>query len=248
MLNATSKRAVVIQSVLGLVALAGTAAVAVLLAHQPQPPAPPPPSPTPAQAAVMLHTAGLAPESLAAAGVTASQTTDALLRIRDQLPQLAAQFDAAHNAYSAASIEHDRLERLVRSGRGAEQDVAALHTARTQLQAAAAQRDAATLAFVQAADLGPEVNNRLAALSDRRGDGLAIPYRAATRPDADWHALRQALASTDIHTRLGEDVPQPARAVVLANDALPAVAAARASLDANGAAVNTAWNNAVNQQ
>jgi hypothetical protein len=180
----------------------------------------------------MLHTAGLAPESLAAAGVTASQTTDALLRIRDQLPQLAAQFDAAHNAYSAASIEHDRLERLVRSGRGAEQDVAALHTARTQLQAAAAQRDAATLAFVQAADLGPEVNNRLAALSDRRGDGLAIPYRAAT----------------DIHTRLGEDVPQPARAVVLANDALPAVAAARASLDANGAAVNTAWNNAVNQQ
>jgi hypothetical protein len=245
-MNATSKRAVAIQSVLGLVALAGTAAVAVLLARQPQP-QPQPPLPSPAQTAVMLHAVSLTPDALAAAGVTASQTTEALLRIRDQLPQLASQFDAAHNSYSAESIEHDRLERLVRSGKGTEQDVVALHTARTQLQAAAAQRDAATLAFVQAADLGPEVNTRLAALSDRRGDGLAIPYRAATRPDADWLALRQALASADIHTRLGEEVPQPARAVVLANDALPAVANARASLDANGPAVNTAWNQAVNQ-
>lgn len=246
-MNATSKRAVAIQSVLGIVALAGTAAVAVLLARQPQPPAPPPPSPTPAQAAVMLHTAGLAPESLAAAGVTASQTTDALLRIRDQLPQLASQFDAAHNAYSAARTEHDRLERLVRSGKGTEQDVAALATARTQLRAAAAQRDTVTQAFIQTADLGPEVNTRLATLSNRLGDGLPIPYRAAERGEADWLALRHALASTDIHTRLGEDVPQPARTVLLANDALPAVAAARAGLDANGPAVATAWNNAVNQ-
>ncbi|MBL9030843.1 MAG: hypothetical protein JNM80_03940 [Phycisphaerae bacterium] len=245
------KRAVVIQSVLVMVALAGAATAAVLLARQPQPPqppAPPPPLPTPAHVAFMLHAAGLAPDTLAAAGVTASQTTEALLRVREQLPQLASQFDAAQNTYSAASIEHDRLERLVRSGKGAEQDPAALATARTQLRAAATQRDAVTLVFVQAADLGPEVTAHLAALSDRRGDGLAIPYRAATRPDADWLALRHALASADIHTRLGEDVPQPARAVVLANDALPAVAAARASLYANGAAVNTAWNNAVNQQ
>jgi hypothetical protein len=196
----------------------------------------------------MLHTAGLAPESLAAAGVTASQTTDALLRIRDQLPQLASQFDAAQNVYSAARIEHDRLERLVRSGAGTAQDVDSLQTARTQLRAAAAQRDAATQAFVQAADLGPEVNTRLAALSDRRGDGLPTPYRAATRPDADWLALRHAIASTDIHTRLGEDVPQPARAVILANDSIPAIANARASLDANGPAVTAAWNQAVNQQ
>ena len=247
-MNATSKRAVAIQSVLGVIALAGTAAVAVLLAHQPQPPAPPPPSPTPAQAAVMLHTAGLAPEPLAAAGVTASQTSDALLRIRDQLPQLAPQFDAAQTAYSDAGIEHDRLERLVRSGKGTEQDVAALATARTQLRAAAAQRDSATQAFVQTADLGPEVNARLAALADRRGDGLPTPYRAAERGEADWLALRHALASAAIHTRLGEDVPQPARTVILANDALPAVATALASLDTNAAAVAQAWNNAVYQQ
>lgn len=246
-MNATSKRAVAIQSVLGVIALAGTAAVAVLLAHQPQPPAPPPPSPTPAQAAVMLHTAGLAPEPLAAAGVTASQTSDALLRIRDQLPQLAPQFDAAQNAYSAARIEHDRLERLVRSGKGTEQDVAALATARTQLRAAATQHDAVTLAFVQAADLGPEVTARLAALRDRRGVDLPSHYRAATRPDADWLAIRHALASTDIHARVGEDVPQPARAVILANDSNPAVATAYASLQANRAAVEAAWIQAVNQ-
>ena len=250
-MNATSKRAVVIQSVLVMVALAGAATAAVLLARQPQPPeppAPPPPLPTPAHAAVMLHAAGLAPDTLAAAGVTASQTTAALQRIRDQLPQLASQFDAAQNAYSAASIEHDRLERLVRSGKGAEQDAAALATARTQLRAAATQRDAATLAFVQAADLGPEVTARLAALSDRRGVDLPSHYRAATRPDADWLAIRHALASTDIHARLGEDVLQPARAVILANDSNPAVATAYASLQSNRAAVEAAWIQAVNQQ
>jgi hypothetical protein len=196
----------------------------------------------------MLYSAGLAPDVMAAAGLTATQTTAALERVREQLPQLASQFDAAQNAYSAARIEHDRLERLVRSGAGTPQDVAALQTARTQLRAAAAQRDTATQAFVQAADLGPEVNARLAALSDRHGDGLPTHYSAATRAEADWLALRQALASTDIHTRLGDDLPQPARAVILANDALPAVATALASLQANGPAVNQAWNQAVGQQ
>jgi hypothetical protein len=246
-MNATSKRAVAIQSVLGLIALAGTAAVAVLFARQPQPPQPPPPLPSPAQTAVMLHTAGLAPEPLAAAGMNASQTTAALQRIYEQLPQLAAQFNTAYDAYSAARIEHDRLERLIRSGKGTEQDVAALATARTQLRAAAAQRDTATQAFIQTADLGPDVNTRLAALSDRRGDGLPTPYRAAELGEADWLALRNALASADIHTRLGEDVPQPARAVILANDAIPAVANARASLQANGAAVQAAWTATVGQ-
>jgi hypothetical protein len=247
-MNATSKRAVAIQSVLGVIALAGTAAVTVILARQPQPPAPPPPFPSPAQTAVMLYSAGLAPDALAAAGVTASQTTDALLRVREQLPPLASQFDAAHNAYSAASIEHDRLERLARSGKGTEQDIAALAAARTQLRAAAAQRDSAIEAFVQAADLGPEVTARLATLGDRRGADLPTHYRAATRPDPDWHALRQALASADIHARLGEDVPQPARAVVLANDSNPAVANALAGLQTNGPAVQAAWSQAVNQQ
>jgi hypothetical protein len=250
-MNATSKRAIATQSVLGLIALAGTAAVAVLFARQPQPPqppAPPPPLPSPAQTAIMLYSAGLAPDALAAAGVTASQTTDALLRVREQLPPLASQFDAAHNAYSAASIEHDRLERLVRSGKVTEQDIAALAAARTQLRAAAAQRDSAIEAFVQAADLGPEVTARLATLGDRRGADLPTHYRAATRPDPDWHALRQALASADIHARLGEDVPQPARAVVLANDSNPAVANALAGLQTNGPAVQAAWSQAVNQQ
>lgn len=249
-MRTTAKRAVAIQAVIGLVALAGTATVAVLLAHQPQSPPPPPPAPlpSPAQVAVILYSAGLAPEPLAAAGVTAPQTTDALLRIRDQLPQLASQFDAAQDAYSAASIEHDRLERLVRSGAGSPQDAAALESARTQLQSAAAQRDAAIQAFVQTADLGPEITARLAALRDRRGEELPTHYRAAERTDADWLALRHALAAADIHTRLGEDVPQPDRAVILANDSLSAVANAYASLQANGPAVNQAWSQAVNQQ
>lgn len=246
-MNATSKRAIATQSVLGFIALAGTAAVAVLFARQPQPPPPPPPL-GPAQVAVMLHSAGLGPDAMAAAGVTATQTTAALLRVREQLPQLASQFESAHDTYSAASIEHDRLERLVRSGAGTPQDLAVLETARTQLQAATVQHDAAIHAFVQAADLGPEINARLAALHDRRGRGLPTHYRAAPRPDADWLALRHALASAEIHTRMGEDIPQPARAVILANDGLPAVATARASLDANGPAVTAAWNNAVNQQ
>lgn len=248
MLNVTSKRAVVIQSVLVMVALAGAATAAVLLARQPQPPAPPPPLPTAAQAAVMLHAAGLTPDTLAAAGVIASQTTTALQRIRDQLPHLASQFDAAHNAYSAASIEHDRLERLVRSGKGTEQDVAALQTARTHLRAATARRDTAMQAFVQTADLGAEVSARLALMHDPRGDGIPMHYRAAARPDAEWIALRHALAAAEIYARLDEDVPQPARAVILANDSNPAVATAYASLQANGPAVAAAWNQAVNQQ
>ncbi len=246
-MNTTSKRAVAIQSVLGLVALAGTAAVTVLLARQPQPQPPAPPAST-ARLAVMLHTAGLKPDGLAAAGVTPSQTTAAILRVREQLPQLAAQFDATQDAYSAASIEHDRLERLVRSGAGTRQDAAALAAARTQLQAAAAERASAIRAFIQTADLGPEVASRVAALGDRRGDGLPTHDRAAARSDGEWLALRHARASAEVHTRLGEKVPQPARAVILASEGNPAVAAALANLQVNGAAVEAAWTQAVNQQ
>ncbi|MCC6285057.1 MAG: hypothetical protein IT439_07100 [Phycisphaerales bacterium] len=247
MMNATSNRAVAVHAVLGLVSAAGVAAAAALVAFQPQPSSPAQPLPAPTQTAVMLHAAGLAPDAMAAAGVTAAQTTDAILRIRESLPQVAAQFTAAHNASSAASIEHDRLERLVRSGAGTQDDVTALAAARTQLQAATAQRDTAVQAFVQAAELGGEVNARLAALGDTRGRELPLHYAAASRPDDAWIALRHALASADIHTRLGEEVPQAARDVILAADSDAAVIAARVNLENNGPAVAEAWNQAVGQ-
>ncbi len=249
-MNATSKRATVIQSALGLVAVAGITAAAALFAYQPQPsppsqPVPAQPVPSPAQTAVLLYAAGLTPDAMAAAGVTAAQTTDAILRIREHLPQLAAQLTTAHNACSAASIEHDRLDRLVRSGAGSQEDAAALAAARTQLQTATAQRDAAAQAFVQSAELDDNVVARLAAFRDARGRELPIHYAAADRSDGAWIALRHALASTDIHTRLGEEAPQPARDVILAADADQAVAAALVNLQTNGPAVTQAWNQAI---
>lgn len=231
------------------VSVAGLVAVSVLMARQAQPHQPPEPqpapAPTPAQVAAMLHAAGLAPDALAAAGLTAAQAAAALERVNTQLPTLSTQFRAAAEAHAAARREHDRLERLVRSGTGTAQDLLALESARAQLQSAAAQRDAATQAFVSATELGPEFTARLATLHDPRGEGFPRHHRAAQRTDAQWQSLRYALASSTVHERLGLEVPAPARAVILASEAHPAVAAAAAGLSSNGAAVASAWNQAL---
>lgn len=189
----------------------------------------------------MLHAVGLTPDAMTAAGVNATQATASLNRIREQLPQLASQFDAAHDAFGAARIETDRLQRLVRSGVDSTQNAAALVSVRLQIQAATAQRDAAIQAFLRTAELGLEVNARLAIIRDRRCEGIPTQYLAASQPETDLLPLRHALASAAIHTRLGEDVPPGVRATILASDSNPAVATASTRLQANQAAVAAAW-------
>lgn len=240
----TGNRAIAVQSGLGLVVVLAIGIAAAFSYHRP---GRQPATITAGQLAHLLHATGLTPEPLAASGVTAQQTTAIITRMRQQAPQLASQLISAEQAYEAAYREHDRLERLVRSGTATAQDVTALTASAAALQTARSDLSAVVQGALEeaAAVIGANAAATIGAVRNTSDTGLAIPYRVIARSSADWVALRNAVAARDIRTRLGELPPARSVALIASAEADPAVAAARVSLELNSAAVATAWNQAV---
>ncbi|MCW5775663.1 MAG: hypothetical protein KIS87_04355 [Phycisphaeraceae bacterium] len=222
-----------------LLASLGSSGVLFLPRHAEEPAAP-----TAVELAAALHRVGLSPERLAAAGLTANETSalvrDAAAHLDGERFQALKQADAA---VREASRDVQRLERLARSGRAAGNDLGDLTTARATLAAAESTLGSALGAFYEAAAgglAGPKAA-RLATLRANAGWDLPVQYLAASRSEAEWVALRDALASLRICERLGEDPHHGCTTLVAQADADSSVANAKAALDANIAAVTGAF-------
>lgn len=205
-------------------------------------PAEPPPPANTEFAGVLLRI-GLGADTLAAAGITS-----------EQVPALVAAVARNHSAvtlqsrdevYISARQTHDRLRRLVQSGKGSSEDVFALREAETVLISAKNGKEN------YLADLGRQalatVSSEQAALVTRiqvNGSwSLPTQYLVKDRSEAEWVALRAALASKRISEQDEEEVlSQAARDALSAADAVSEVATARVNLDSRIAAVQTAWN------
>ncbi|MCL4743430.1 MAG: hypothetical protein KJZ54_14635 [Phycisphaerales bacterium] len=223
-----------------LLASLGSSGVLFLPRHtaEPRPP-------TAVELAAALHRVGLAPERLAAAGLTVVETTALVQNAAAHLD--GERFLALQQAEAAsrdAGRDVQRLERLARSGRATENDLGDLATARAALAAAETALNAALGALSDAAAdglAGPKAA-RLATLRANAVWDLPVQYLAAPRGEAEWVALRDALANLRISARLGEDPHQGCSTLVAQCDADSGVANAKAALDANLAAVESAFN------
>jgi hypothetical protein len=99
----------------------------------------PPPPPATTEFAGVLLRVGLGAEALAAAGVSAEQTAALGSAVENAYSDATlANHDAA---FIAAKQTHDRLRRLVTSGKGTQEDVASLRAAETTLASATSARD-----------------------------------------------------------------------------------------------------------
>ncbi|MGD9791111.1 MAG: hypothetical protein AB7Q00_08725 [Phycisphaerales bacterium] len=201
------------------------------------------PAATPMQ--LLLSASGLSADALCAAGVGSEDVAGTLGHVATNLESLRGQRSAAQDAFNTASMQLTAIERRVRAGAGTQEDVASIATLRTQVATARASLEAATNAVVQALAVDATIQSRLAALRDPRGDGLPMEYRTTDKTEAQWVALRHAAASKRIHTHLGEPVPQEVQEFLATVDADVNVVAARSRLTNNGAAVRTAWDQAV---
>ena len=206
-------------------------------------PADPPPPPANTEFAGVLLRLGLGADALAAAGVTSPQATALVAAIESAYtPATLANRD---EAFIAAKQAHDRLRRLVQSGKATEADVTALGTAAAASASATQARDD-YLAGLRSAGLVTLSEGQAALVEHIRANrtwGLPTQYLVKDRAEAEWVRLRDSLASKRIAEEDEEETFAPAaQSHLAAVDAEAEIASAKVALDSNLAAVQSAWN------
>jgi len=194
---------------------------------------------------VRLIRAGLDAKALAAAGVSANAATALVSAANAHLTDHTAALPNADAAFAAARRETDRLKRLIESGHGAQEDVGNYQTQNTALAAATADRDAALAAIVAAATAGLASDQKTALARIRANQTwkeVGVEFLVVERTEAQWVALRDALAAERIAAAAGDELPQATQTLLATARANGPVAAAHASLGTNLAGLTAAWN------
>lgn len=237
-LNRTGSLNVVV--LIGAMAIAGgSVALVTISSTSPTPRLNQPPAAEAYRTALhQLRLCGMAPEELAAAGITA-QGLDAIANAgADSIRQhgeLATTLSASQNAKG----QYDVLRRQVESGTATQEQKAAF-------DASIAAKSSAGLALAEAkrlfladalAGVPADARQRLDVLAANNERHVPPEFRLGSRDDAQWLALRDACAAERI--ALQKQKPVPPEAAVLLADARASLAAvsAKASLDANLAAL-----------
>jgi hypothetical protein len=207
-----------------------------------------PPPPANSALAGMMMRVGLGADALCAAGVGANDIGSIIAAAQTQhdLNPILANLD---QSFAQAKTDTDRLRRSVRSGRGRGEDVTTLAQRKASLENATAARQAymdglraAGLAFLDA-----DARRIVEAIYTNRSWRFPTQYLVKARSEANWVALRDALAAKRIFENYGEPFAQSAQDQLSAVDAEQEVATAKVNLDTYLAAVQTAWNAAVTE-
>lgn len=206
--------------------------------------------PTPHEVAVALTRAGLDAASLTAAGLASNQITAMVAEAHEHLLENMDDLRLADEAWASARREADRLEALIRAGGGNGEDVQALAAARATLENESSARDGALAGLFSAAtdELGQGPVGLLTTMRQNREAGWDLPveYLTLTRTQAQWVALRDALANVRISANLGEEPDGECATLVAGASAEGSVASAKTSLDAHLATNAAAWQSAIN--
>ena len=192
-----------------------------------------------------LAMAGVTPEGLAAGGVTSETVATVVSDARGYLTEHGTAFWAAMDNYRAAVADHDAKARKVASGVASSQEKTALDTACTTLASTASARASALAAFSAAATASLSEGQRtlLATVLANKGHEVPLKYLTTTHTEAEWVALREALANVRTASVTGEEADSGATALIA--DADSGVSTAAGNLENSLAAVTTAWSQAL---
>ena len=194
-----------------------------------------------------LYRAGLDPQALTAAGLSGQQVSGLVSDVEAHMAGNPLALANADNAHATAKVEYERLQRLVQSGTHTPQDLSAYATATSQYHTAVAARQAVIDAIHQAgvADLSESQRAKLVSIQSNQEWETPMEFTVINRTQTQWVQLREALAHERIALERNQSV-DPAIATLLSQlRADSAVSTAKANLQANSTAINTAWNEAV---
>lgn len=201
----------------------------------------------PADLEVALIRAGLDPDALAAAGLNATQATEAVDAFEAAMSLEPTRLSDADAAYAAARVSSDDLRRLIQSGKGNAEDVADFQAAMAALALAENDREDALNDWFVAGVAGLSAN-QVAALTTIEGNrdwGLDLEMLAVDRTEAEWVELREALTHERVAAKYGETCDPEVASYLADCRSVLAVAAAKTSLDANCTLVTAAFETAV---
>ncbi|MCI0676139.1 MAG: hypothetical protein L0Y42_10245 [Phycisphaerales bacterium] len=203
--------------------------------------------PTPQALSLAATRVSLTSAALTAAGVSATEASNAVNDVQAYMTENPTVFSSADAAIATARPEHDRLQRLIQGGTHAPADLAAFGTAVTNLNNALAQRETAVNSAWAAgtADLSTAKKAILTKIRTNESWGLPIEFLTVERTEAQWVALRNALANERISAQSGESPDPDAQTLLTQARSDATVSAATANLGANLAGVTAAWNSAV---
>lgn len=194
-----------------------------------------------------LIRAGLTATALTAAGLSSGLATGVVNDVDAYMTNNPGVLSAADAAYASVRAEHDRLQRLVQSGVYAEGDLASYATAANSLSAAHAQRQTVlnNIWAAGTADLSETQAEILAKIRANSGWEVPIEFQTIDRTEAQWVALREALANERISAERSESADADAQTLLTQARSVSTVSTALASLSANLASIEATWNGAV---
>lgn len=189
-----------------------------------------------------LMVAGLAPDVLCAAGLTAQQAAAVAANGLEHLDEHLGDLTTADAAMATAGASVARLERLVMQGRATEQDITDLGSARTSLASAVSARATAQTALFNAATDGLSGGTKtlIQRIHANRGKEVPLKYHGTERTEAQWMALREAISNQAIATRLSEELESASATLLTAEGATEETIRATSAL-ANLTDVRTSW-------
>jgi hypothetical protein len=208
----------------------------------------------PADFPATLIRAGLDPKALAAAGVSSGTVGSVLQAAADTINANPNALPSADTAFMSARPDVDRLAAKIQSGLATQEDFTAYQAATSALATATTQRQTALdNIFTSAiANLSAGQRATLTQIRVNRAQDMSAShpteFLVLDRSQEDWVSLRDCLANEHIAIKYPDTLDQGAQAQLAAWRADPAVSAAKNSLDANLAAVTTAWNTAAGVQ
>lgn len=216
----------------GIVLIASSVWIAMLGVHQPAPT----PPPTRAEVTAAAMRAGLHADSLLAAGVSSASFASIVSSVYEYLTAHAGQMRTLD-----AQVDSAR-----RAASGPRSDAPPPLTTMTLDQAVAA-RDAFYAAVFDAATTSMTQEQKSMLRSQKQNKGKSVPakYTVVDRSDAEWVALREALADQRIAARDGREANAEVRQRIATADANSVVAAAGQRLSGDRAAARAAWTQAI---
>lgn len=205
-------------------------------------------SPSTHELMAVLGRLQLTPELLTAAGATPTEAGTIVDNMRTHLDARMTAWREAEANLQSLTRENDRLQTRVQSGQATPQERTAYETGLASLAAARAAMtqlldNARTAAL---AGLGEScVTAWQLASGNARDHDVPTRYLFAGRTEAQWVALRDALANQRIAAKRGVEPDGQCAALIAACDAEAGTVAASVNLSSNLQSVTEAWDAAV---
>lgn len=200
-----------------------------------------------AERARYLHLTGLTPECLCAAGLSTSDVTSAISDAVAVIETNAAELVAAETALLDTERELDELTRLIRSGTASTEQKNSLSTVTAAAQTAESDWQGLLDEIHDAGcgDVTTAEADRIAVVLGNDRWSLPVEYKRASRTEAEWVALRNALAAERIAAADGDDLDSSFETLLLNVRAEAGTAQAMSWISSNLEEIKTAYNDAL---